>query len=197
VGSSNRVNRPAGAAVVVALMAVAGCSAAPDVLTVSPSGPYADRIRELEDEIVSDFERQVLADGLVTRDEYEEAHALLRRCVEDGGGSLQLHPDEHGFHTYEVDARSEQLFLSCEPGTTGVVAGLYRDMTVNPEDADFLDLVRDCMAAAGTVDRATTVEEFRSAFFGEGATALEEPEVAEQFDACFGDPLGLLTPPTP
>jgi len=184
------------AAAVLAVLAVSavvsGCSGASEESAPAPTGAYAARIAELEGEIVSDLEREILSDGTITRAEYEEAHTRLVQCVEDGGGSVQLLADEYGFYTYQVDGASEQVFLSCEPGTTGVVAGLFRDMTVNPADDDFLTLVRDCLADAGVVEPGTTVEQLQAEFFGDSPPALADPAVAEQFAACFTDPLGLL-----
>lgn len=190
----SRAARATGAAVALAAVPalVAGCASTSDEPSVAPTGAYAARIAELEGEIVSDLERQILADGTITREEYEEAHTRLQQCVEDGGGAVQLHPDEHGFYTYQVDAASEPIFLSCETGTTGVVAGLYRDMTVNPANEDFMTLIRDCMVAAGALEQGTTVEQFDAEFFTESPAALDDPAIAEQFDTCFGDPLGLL-----
>src|SRR5690606_30518412 len=65
----------------VAAMAVAGCSA--DADRGDLSGPYADDFTFALENATSNFERRVLADGVITADEYDEAHHLWLECMQD------------------------------------------------------------------------------------------------------------------
>ena len=163
------------ASTVVALSFIAvGCSGT--VATV-PEGPYAEQIANAQAAVTSQFERDVLADAQVTREEYEEATQRFLACLEDQGVSIDIQ-DQAGYYIYAVPAsdneRYEQLAHGCATGTNALIEPLYTDMLRNPNNVDYDTLIAQCFVDAGLVDPPFTRDDFQDLLERAGATSTQD-----------------------
>lgn len=71
--------------VVGIVVAIAACSSADTPAATAPSGPYGQEISDARVSATSDFEKRALADGVVSRAEYEEAVRRQVACTNDRG----------------------------------------------------------------------------------------------------------------
>lgn len=142
----------------LALAAILGCSAE------SPEdGPYSARFAEAMQQATSDFEREVLADGVVTRAEYEEAVERYVECMADVGIKVTL-IDQEGYYVYSFAQTPglDAADIECMRGTTLLVSGLYTDPLKNPGNDDYDEIVVACLKRAGVVDERYTATQFAS-----------------------------------
>lgn len=131
---------------------------------INPDDPWAEFATDLLKNATSDFEREALKDGVVTREEYEKAHELWLDCMEQvfppgGRLSVALSADEMGLYSYLFrgspsdedlriyDAASDE----CTKGTIGLVALLYNSMAGNPDNVPHSELVVACLVREGLV----------------------------------------------
>lgn len=162
-------------------------------------GPWADRVAELDALATSDFERDVLADGVVSRAEYDEANQRLTTCMEDVGQLIEL-VEQGGYYVYGTasDAQALAALDQCQEGTTALVGGLFVDMYTNPDNIDDDEAVLACIKREGLVPEALTLEEYLA---GDGATRTDESGTTSQspwrlpfaqddptYDACMVNP---------
>lgn len=181
------------AVLVVVGLALSACAAAqPDP---SPTGPgWGEEIDGMTQQATSDFEREVLSDDVITREEYELAYQLFLGCVEetypsDGQISVGLIPNAQGFYQVgvsgfgnaEPDPVVDQVLWECEVGTTALIGGLYNSMTLNPLNRDWSELEIECLIRNGVVDSGYDPEQLDLDIRG---GSMEDPG----FSACIDDP---------
>lgn len=131
----------------IVLLSLLCCCSGPHEDT---SDPYASQIAAARQKATSDFERQVLEDGVITRAEYEEANQRLVACAKSRGVDIGLH-DQSGYYIYSVqnyDA-NERIVQDCQTGTTALIGPLYVDMLINPKKQDIHELIAECLVASG------------------------------------------------
>lgn len=165
---------------IVAMVALVGCSAAEPT-----TNPYSDRIKEAQAEASTDFERQVLEDGDLTRAEYEEAVNRYVECME--AQSVQISPvEQSGYFIFSTSTASSLYDASddqCRPGTIGLIEALYVDMTMNPENRPFGEVVRECLVARGAVESGFSADDLK-AEESRGGPVTETEDYAE----CMANP---------
>lgn len=176
---------PGGAGLAGGLVAglglLVGCSSGP-----GSDDPYADRCAEALNQATSDFERAVLADGTITRAEYEEAVSRYADCMDGAGFPVTL-VEQHGYYVYDfsaapgLDAADER----CAEGNTIIVAGLYIDQLMNPGADDALSLIVRCFIHAGLVDDEYTPEQF---MIDATDQTLPFDDTSPAFDLCMANP---------
>lgn len=127
-------------------------------------GPYGARFTEALSRATSDFEREVLADGNVTRAEYEEAVHRFTGCMEDSGNHVTL-IDQGGYYVYEYrqGAGAEEAFERCAEGTTRLIESLYHSLVANPENQDWDEVTLACLKREELAPQGMTLEEYRDA----------------------------------
>lgn len=158
-----------------------GCSSETDL-----DHPYADRYAEALNRATSDFERSVLADGTITRAEYEEAVSRYVTCMTETGFAVTLE-EQHGYYVYSYhDAPGlDAADARCVEGNTAVIAGLYVDQLTNPGADDIDTLIVACLVREGLVDSDYTTEQFA----GDATSgALPFDDTAPAFDSCMANP---------
>lgn len=177
---SDAIALRASCCLVGAITALAGCSQ--DV----PQSPYAARYEEALRSATSDFEKKVLADGEVTRAEYDEANALYVRCMGDSGITVKL-LEQGGYTVYsrQKTPGGDEIDTRCSEGTISLVAGLYVDQLTNPSDEDIDTLTVACLVRAGLVDETYTPERFADEAHSKAFTFDSS---APAFDACMSNP---------
>lgn len=126
---------------------------------------YRSDFEAARERATSEFERRVLADDVITSDEYDEAVGLYVQCVREAGLTIRTRDAGGGLRGYEIggswdDELADRVAGDCSVGTIGVVEGLYGQIVQNPQKADWDDLVAACLVAAGFVDAPYTGELF-------------------------------------
>ncbi|MFJ4295035.1 hypothetical protein [Curtobacterium sp. NPDC089689] len=196
----------ASAAVVCALM-LPGCSG---VTTNSPSphpgrselkasGPWADDFRAALDDDVSDFESNVLSDGVVTPEELEATHDRVQRCLADSGFGIDYDADG-GFALRALDERypddfferSDPVLRACEQQSDEYITYLFGETRRNPDRLDEAKITVSCLRTAGLVGDDYSEQRWRS---DQSAGAFPFDETADAAVQCRLDPLGLWRTP--
>lgn len=156
-------------------------------------GPHAERYEELRHLVTSEFEREVLADGTITRGEYEEAVDRYVTCMGDAGFDVTT-VDQGGYFVYEMASAPglDEADERCKVGRTLVIANLYIEQLTNPENVDYDVLTVDCFLRAGLVDETYTAEQF-DADARAGSLPVDEDDPA--FHRCMANPSHDLAVP--
>ncbi len=141
-------------------------------------------------DISSDFERQILADGVVSRAEYEEMFSRFSACMSAAGYTVNLTADTYGRYTYSTEGKSgvSEADARCAKGTINPLAALYNDFAANPSGDDPSILRVACLKRHGIVPDSYTVEQFTKEMADPSSTVVTpgNPEVAR----CVTDPNG-------
>lgn len=153
---------------------------------VTDDDPYRARYQDALRSATSDFERAVLADGEVTRAEYEEAVGRYVSCMADSGIEVGLH-EQGGYYTYSF-AKTQDVFTTsdrCAEGSTLLVAGLYIAQLTNPGAEDYDELIVACLIRAGLVEASYSAAQLDT---DARDGTLPFDDTAPGFDACTADP---------
>lgn len=187
------------AAVLVALVGCADTQPAgtsrPEAADLELSGPWADVFAEALDESESAVEREILADGVVTSTELEQAHDGVRRCLADSGLAVDYSPDG-GFELTDLDGdapdmpfeRSDAALQACETRFDSWVTFLFEQVRRNPERLDEGTIQVRCLADAGLVDPSYGRDDWEAD--DESGTFPFDTQ-SEAAQSCLRDPLGL------
>lgn len=150
---------------------IAGCAAESPAAT---TGAWDDRIEEVHLNATTDFEREILSDGIITRAEYEEINRGLVTCMSDAGYQLTL-IEQGGYYVYSVPYSDEAnaTLMHCQDAGGAILAGLYVDMLTNPNNIDHDELMLQCLKREGLLPETFTVDEYRA---GNSTVTLESYE---------------------
>lgn len=173
-----------------------GCSAE------DPTDPYAADVAQMLSADLSEFEREVFADGEITRAEYEEAHQLWLLCMEEAfppGGPQQVDlilGDDSlyqyramGF-TIDDEAYYDTIADSCSEGTIDNTGPLYAAIARNPERKPFEELVVECLVRNNVVEANYTVDNFLA-----DTSEASQGSVTEVYDTQTGETTLVTEPP--
>ncbi|PFG41778.1 hypothetical protein ATJ88_0421 [Isoptericola jiangsuensis] len=152
--------------------------------------PYSDEFEQARLAATTDFERDVLADDVITEAEFREAQELLATCVreqgyefeiEPAGGYRQVNPeprptDPEAAAAY--DQAAHDAYDTCDAGTTVVVEPLYLAVRDNPENVDLNEVWAECLVREGYRDPGYDVHGLLEEFEADAFTAQESA-------ACF------------
>ncbi|MGD9959444.1 hypothetical protein [Nocardioides sp.] len=151
-----------------------------------PRSPYYSDIVTASRTADSDFEREVLSDGEVTRSEYEESVARYVKCA--NGQGVTINPVKQGdLYTYELGAgaSAEKVADECSVGTTQKIEAFYGALVQNPTKGDMMQLIAACLSSSGLApkgyDKAAFTADSESGSFPFDA---EDP----RFGECHLDP---------
>jgi len=203
--SAARVVAAIGALLVVA--GLAACSAEePD-----RDGPWAAQFERARENAQSDFQRDVLADDLITDEEYRETRQRYLDCNAAVGIHVTFAERGNGYEFSPApNAEQEAEELRCSAETISVIQALYEAIRLNPRNDDFDELTANCLRDRGVVDDAFTTADwktFSQAFAAAAAVTpsgdatappsdlptlpggipMDDPQV----QACSTNPLGL------
>jgi hypothetical protein len=192
----------AAATAAAVLVALIGCASPqsdgtsrPDAAALGLSGPWADAFAEALDESESDVEKAILADGVVTSTELEQAHDGVRRCLADSGLAVDYFPDG-GFELTDLDGdapdmpfeRSDAALRACETRFDSWVTFLFEQVRRNPERLDEGTIQVKCLSDAGLVDPSYGRDDWEA---DDETGAFPFDTQAEAAQSCLRDPLGL------
>lgn len=134
-------------ATVLALASVVGCSSPVEKY----DGPQAAAGQYALDHATSDFEREVLGDLMVTREEYVEAIDRYVKCISDNGSSVTP-VDQRGLFVFKISGdvpKYDSIAGDCGEGTILQIADYYHRLVTNPENLDEAEVKADCVNRHG------------------------------------------------
>jgi hypothetical protein len=135
-------------ALLVALGLGTACSGGSSVNpSTNPTGPYAAEIKQAMTSATTDFERQVLQDGKITRAEYEEAVSRYLACTEAHGVKMSKNLNPAGYYTYAQPGMPDKnpWIMKCGEGTSLYIGSLYISMLRNPGHLNEADVMAECL----------------------------------------------------
>lgn len=133
--------------------------------------------------------RSALADGVITRAEYEAANQRYVACAADKGVVIDL-IDQGGLYAYSFRSApgADDVVASCDYLAEDVSA-LYSGTTRNPDNEDFSELVTACLIRLGVVDPTYTAEQLRSDMdAGTEPFRTVDDDVTPEGRQCLSDP---------
>lgn len=155
--------------------------------TVTVNQGWSAEIDAAKNRATSQFEKEVLSDGIVTHAEKEESLQRWISCMTDRGHTATVELDDNGNEVTvttasiegsgQVNADSAQ----CAEGTIRIIPGLYEAMQQNPENRDFNELYAECLLRHGVVEAPFSGKDFSDALknsqAGQGTPSLnfEDP----------------------
>lgn len=162
---------------------------------IESPGPYSADIKAAAKSASNDFEREVLSDGVITAQEYQEAVNRLVRCASDKGVGIKV-TTIRGVNRYEVptSANGDAVFNACSAGTTRTIESLYSTMVTNPRKEDEDELFATCIRRSGLAPASFTGDVARRIARSQGNTPYPFDTADPRFDACMTNP--AADPPT-
>ena len=157
------------------------------------TGPWAPELTTAYERAITDEQRRVLEDGLITPAEYEALRQSLVECMSAYGVVVTLEGDGG----MSVDARDASvgdtevigaILPNCEAQTTSRLVTVFEQVSRNPERLDEATILVACMRSSHLVPDDYSVADFQRDI---------ESGVAEQWNsaadrACWQDPLDIL-----
>lgn len=201
------------------VLLLAGCTVPSDSGANPWHKEFADaKQRLMEQEQDGQFQINVLEDGVITKQESEEAQTKFVKCMVDGGYS-GIVEEEHGV-SYDAELVSDPEFKKVQKDCLAMydseVGALYINTSLNPNNEDPAQLTLDCMKRSGLVPDDYTLSEFKQVeeayfavipvFEGEGESPkgffepIREPDVTfpnglswndDKIVHCHVNPLGI------
>jgi hypothetical protein len=140
----------------------------------------------------------VLADGKISRGEYDQAVSKYVRCVDDHGIPLgaELQPPLDLTYQYSLpgggDNTSQAVMDRCAVGTTALIEPLYAAQVQNPHKVDLDQLTAQCLVRKGVAPKGYTgaayARDSDSAHGGRFPFNPDDPRIAEKYSACMEAP---------
>lgn len=195
------IGRTAAAALALSVL-VTGCSArsASSVSTGDPQalgleGPWAQQFADAFARSESDSERAILADGVVTPVELEQAHDGVRGCLKDSGLTIEYY-DRGGFGLGGSDGgepplgfeKSDALLRACEKRFDQTVTLMYEHTRRNPQNLDETTIEMACFKRHEVVPKSYSRADFEADRDAGTGPFVAMTGVARD---CTDDPLGL------
>ncbi len=200
--------RTTSAAVVVAAVLLAGCTA-PTPRTdeegrhlghidLGLTGPWADEFQRAYDEATDPFVRAVLMDGVVTDAEYAEMFDQWAQCMAEEEITLtELPPSEGGYRytfppSITADFAHEVETRCSEESGEYPIGALYTFVQRNPDNLDEMEILRDCLVREGVITDGYDQEKLERDIAASPTPFDDDPVALRKYNECNRDPLGLL-----
>lgn len=170
-------------------MLAAACSGTPQPSTADP---YAAEIKRAQAEATSDFERAVLADGRIAREEYLEAVQRMVQCAQARGVTITVSETDGDVRYESSGPDALRVFDECSVGTTQIIEALYSDMLMNPDNEDIFEIQAACLRRIGLAPVSFNGKEFEKAIKGGKTTQDQLPFKLddERVRQCLSHPKG-------
>lgn len=145
--------------VLAAALAISACGGDPEV---AATGPYTADVRSAQKQATSDLERDVLADGVIARSEYEAAVQAYVACARGRGMDAAAELNSGGIYTFSATGFSDEIDRACMIGTRELIEPLYVGIQQNPLKQDANELLAACFIRQGLVPTGYTGEQWRA-----------------------------------
>ncbi|WP_121647298.1 hypothetical protein [Mycetocola tolaasinivorans] len=155
------------------------------------TGTWGEEFRAGWNEAVTDLQRQILADGVVTDQELIASREPLIECLAARGVSITF--NERGGSTTRSDERGvkpeeqAEIFGSCDEEVGVEVDLLYWQVKRNPENLDEPTIVAKCLVDKGIVAPGYSAQDYERDFEGEFPFPATDMVAGE----CLSNPLGV------
>ncbi len=129
-----------------------------------PADPYRQDVLAAYKIVASDFQRQVLKDGLITRQEYEEAVNRFLDCMKKSGYPMGK-VDNFGIYNYQIEGNSgaeEPFMIQCRKTTIDEIETIFVDKYSNPNKGDIYELIAACFVKKKLAPADYTKEKYRA-----------------------------------
>lgn len=157
-------------------------------------GPYYAEFEQALREATTDFQRQILADHVVTDAELNEARQRRADCLE-GWGFYTVDDTNMAFssNTYVAPGdeqierdRFDEAYGECEKGTTFWVSQLYYQVRDNPEKRDYQEWIAECFVNNGV--RSNSYNKAELLAEQEAGALHANAEIDAWYQTCSEDP---------
>ncbi|WP_124774971.1 hypothetical protein [Micromonospora inaquosa] len=155
----------------------------------SSDDPYAPELKSAQKQATSAFEKDVFADLVITKSEFDEAVERYVACAQDRGTKIKAVPVAGGYYNYDLvkSGEAETVAEECRKGTIALVEPIYVDRLMNPEKKNIDQLLADCLVRSGVAPEGYSAEQFvidRAKNFAETSFGPDNPAVP----ACLSNP---------
>ncbi|MDR2620306.1 MAG: hypothetical protein LBC29_04215 [Propionibacteriaceae bacterium] len=145
-------------------LAIGACSTTPP----TPENPYAAEFARALADAPNEYQRGILADGVVARAELLDAQAHVVDCINASGLGVSAKYIEDDFGLSSLDSWVNGTFTdeqtgvvaACDTEWMGAIEGLYWGSVTNPNKEDWDVLVAECLVRHGLVAPGFTGEEY-------------------------------------
>lgn len=170
--------RPAVAAGVALVLLTTGCQAPTPSVT---AGAWADEFKLAAEEAATEEEREALADGVITDQEYAYFQARILECLEAIGVDASWTAD--GTLSYNPNGADNQSIDDCNIDNGDRLLALRDAIIRNPDHLDQSKILVECLRRVGVVGRDYTVDDLNAEL--DFDRILTSPD----FAGCIADPL--------
>lgn len=179
------------ASTVALLVGIAGCASADPADDYWADDYWVAEVERVRSQATSDFEREALADGRITRAEYEEATQRFVDCMNDRGVSTTREEQfATGVYQYAVSGSSDAVWDECEAGTTRIVADIYTSYLVDPEQRGPGVEAAECLQRQGLLpadyEMANAAEDHANLF--SAYIDHSDIDLIETWMSCYANP---------
>lgn len=156
------------------------------------SGPYKDDLKQAWVESNSDFVREVLADQIVSDQEWAEVVSAMDKCFTENGLSFKGFDDGGGYSLGPASISSDEINdiqLTCEKRSGESWLNFFRyAATKNPDRIPAEQALTACLIKHGAVAPDYTPEQFIEDSPGMNFPFKDEDKGEEIFKQCNMDP---------
>lgn len=169
-----------------------------DASTPTFSGPWADEFLSAFRASKSEFERNVLADGVVTDGEFSEMQDRFAKCLTahdiqfKGFNAAGGYDFDFGERMSAAEANAAADTCSASSGLD-TVGSLFFAMHRNPKNVDEATLMADCLVRKKMVPKGYTAGDYTRDAPEMSFPFTSKDSGIEALNACSTDPLGTLT----
>ena len=167
--------------VAVALAGLAACSSTGSGTT----NPYDTEIERVLAQVTSEFQRGVLEDHIITREEYDEASSLFLRCLEDKGYNVSREW-QNAYYIYAVSpggSGADAAHQECVTEYLDPIEPLFIATTTNPENKPWNEAVVECLVRIGAAPAGFTLKEYNSLGVSPDASPNDPGDLFRDSDA--------------
>lgn len=153
-----------------------------------------DYLRQATNDFERDALKRALETGRVSEADYQEAVNGMLQCLGGRGFPSIAEPDpQTGVVRYLTEGSTEgdgfeAAFEECSIGTTYLVGSLYDQMATNPDNADFVELIAQCLVRKEVYPAGFTKEEFLAIAQTANTLPADDPFFSPASAACQSNP---------
>ncbi|XBH22891.1 hypothetical protein V5R04_06670 [Jonesiaceae bacterium BS-20] len=134
-------------------------------------------------ESTTDLQREILADQVITDEEFLELRQLHIACLNDAGIKAEMIP-EGGYTVFaEMTEAETDIDMGCLDDSIMPIEPLYYAVRNNPKNIDFTEVIVECLQRKDLVSKDFTAKEYKllesqfpSVITEEGTGSVEMPE---------------------
>lgn len=152
--------------------------------------PFAGDVARAQSRVTSDFQRSVLADGQVSRAEYEQAVDLYISCLNSNGVPAAKNLNAGGYYDYAVPGQSDvsSQMMKCAQGTVAEIDYLYTERLRNPQHQPENVIMASCLVRKGAAPKGYSGDQYASDEADSFKHAPFNADTNEAFALCSVNP---------